>query len=119
MSRNNVTVTPDSLLVEPVGLSKVWSLKRRLQFPPVQVRGATVDPSVRNEPRGRRGHGLRIPGRSVGTFHVRGRKQFWNVSVYDLAIVVTLDAEEFDRLIITVHDPHHVVDTINSAVGRG
>lgn len=114
---NNVAMTQNGLVVEPVGLSKVWSFRRRLRFPLEHVHGATVDPSVRAEPKGRRAPGLRLPGRLAGTFRHRGRKQFWNVSGYDQPVVVTLDAEEFDRLVITVHDPHQVADTINSALG--
>lgn len=117
MNSNSVTVTRDSLVVEPVGLGKVWSFRRRLRFPLEHVRGATVDPDVRDARRGRRAPGLRLPGRVAGTFRDRGSKQFWNVSGYDEAVVVTLDAEEFDRLVVTVHDPHQVADTINSALG--
>lgn len=117
MSRNNVTITTDSLVVEPVGWSKVWSFARSVQIPLEHVRGATVDPGVKDETKGRRGPGLRLPRRLAGTFHSRGRKQFWNVFGYDRAIVVSLDGERFDRLVITVDDPHQVVDVINSALG--
>ena len=118
MSINRVTVTADHLVVEPTGFNKVWSFRRRLQFPLERVRGATFDPGMRNEPKGWRGPGLGLPGKLAGTFHADGRKQFWNVSGYDRAIVVTLDdAERFDRLVLTVDDPNDVVDAINGALG--
>ncbi|CAN5334371.1 hypothetical protein BH11ACT6_BH11ACT6_59200 [soil metagenome] len=118
MSSNKVTVTHDSLVVEPLGLDKLWSFTRRLQFPLAHVRGATFDPGMRNEPKGWRGPGLRLNGKLSGNFHSGGKKQFWNISGYDRAVVITLDsAERFDRLVITVDSPNEVVDTINGALG--
>ena len=118
MSNNRVTITPDHLVVEPVGLNKLWSLTRLLKFPLEHVRGATFDPGMRDEPKGRRGPGLGVPGKLSGTFHADGKKQFWNISGYERAVVITLDpAEKFDRLVITVDDPHRVVDSVNIALG--
>lgn len=118
MSSNKVTVTAENLVVEPVGLNKMWSFTRRLRFPLEHVRGATFDPGMRDEPKGWRGPGLGLPGKLSGTFHAGGRKQFWNISGYDRAVVITLGpAERFDRLVITVDDPHRVVDVINNAAG--
>ena len=117
MSINRVTVTADHLVVEPTGLNKVWSFTRRLQFPLERVRGATFDPGTRLEPKGWRCPGLGLPRKLAGTFRAGGGKQFWNVSGYDRAIVVTLDdAERFDRLVLTVDDPNDVVDAINGAL---
>jgi hypothetical protein len=118
LSINRVTVTDDCLVVEPLGLNKLWSFTRRLRIPLAHVRGATFDPGMRNEPKGRRGPGLGLPGKLSGTYNADGRKQFWNVSGYERAVVVTLDpAERFDRLVITVDDPNGVVDAINGARG--
>lgn len=117
MSRNTVTVAKDALVVEPVGLDKLWSFTRRLRFPLTHVRGATFDPGMRDEPKGWRGPGLGLPGKLSGTFHHDGKKQFWNISGYDRAVVITLDpAGKFNRLVLTVDDPHHVVDAINRAI---
>lgn len=118
MTSTRVTVTPEHLVVEPLGMDKLWSFTRRLQFPLDHVRGATFDPGMRDEPKGWRGPGLGLPGKLSGTFHAGGRKQFWNISGYERAIVITLDAtEEFDRLVVTVDDPHEVVDSVNRALG--
>jgi hypothetical protein len=118
MSINKVTITPTDLVVEPVGLTKMWAVTRRLRFPLSHVRGATFDPGMRDEPKGWRGPGLGLPGKLAGTFHSGGTKQFWNISGYDRAIVITLDAaERYDRLVITVDDPQQVVDAVNSAAG--
>ncbi len=117
MSSNRVIVTNDRLVIEPVGLDKVWSFTRRLQFPLSHVRGALFDPSAIHETKGWRGPGLRIGDKRSGTFHANGKKQFWNVSGYERAIVVELDStERFDRLILTVDNPNEVVDAINRAL---
>lgn len=118
MSSNRVIVTDDRLVIEPVGLDKVWSFTRRLQVPLSHVRGAFFDPSAIHEPKGWRGPGLRLPGKLSGTFHANGKKQFWNISGYERAIVIELaSTERFDRLILTVDNPTEVVDAINSARG--
>lgn len=118
MSNNRVIMTDGHLVVEPEGLSKLWSFTRRLSVPLAHVRGATFDPGMRAEPKGWRGPGLRIPGKLSGTFHADGKRQFWNVSGYDKAIVITLDpAERFERLVLTVDDPNDVVDAINATLG--
>ncbi|GLU50301.1 hypothetical protein [Nocardiopsis ansamitocini] len=118
MSRNRVTVTDGHLVVEPLGLDKAWSFTRRLQIPLAHVRGASFDPDVMHEPKGVRAPGLHLPGKLSGTFHAKGKKNFWNVSGDGPAIVVGLDStERFDRLILTVDDPAEVIDTINSALG--
>jgi hypothetical protein len=41
---------------------------------------------MRDEPKGWRGPGLGLPGEKSGTFHARGKKQFWNMSGYDRAL---------------------------------
>lgn len=120
MTGTRVHVTDDDLVVEPLGWDKVWSFRRRLRVPLAHVRGATFDPGMRDEPKGWRGPGLGLPGKLAGTFHADGRRQFWNVSGYDRAIVITLDpAERFDRVVVTVDDPHAVVDAVNHALGPG
>lgn len=45
MSTTRVTVTPTELIVEPRGLDKLWSFRRRVVVPLSHVRGATHDPA--------------------------------------------------------------------------
>jgi len=47
-----VTIAPDSLVVEPTGLDKMWSLTSRIVVPFNHVRGATHDPGMKNAPKG-------------------------------------------------------------------
>lgn len=118
MNTNRVTITPDALVVEPTGWNKMWSFTHHLEIPLDHVRGATFDPGMKEEPKGWRGPGLHVPGKLSGTFHADGKKQFWNISGYERAVVITLDpAEQFDRLVLTVDDPQRLVDDVNSALG--
>jgi hypothetical protein len=118
MSINKVAITPEGLVVEPIGMNRIWAFTRCLRFPLGHVRGATFDPGMRDEPKGWRGPGLGLPGKLAGTFHSNGKRQFWNISGYDRAIVITLDpAERYDRVVITVDDPQQVVDAVNSVAG--
>jgi hypothetical protein len=118
MSNNHVTLTSDHLVVEPLGLDKVWSFTRRVRVPLTHVRGATLDPGVRREPKGWRAPGLHLPGKLAGTFRSQGRQQFWNVSGFERAVVITLDpTQRYEQIVVTVDDPDDVVAGINAAVG--
>lgn len=116
MSGNRLTIAGDHLLVEPLGLDKMWSFTRRIQIPLTNVKNAFIDPSVVHDAKGLRFPGLHLPRKVAGTFYANGKRQFWNTTGYDRAIVVELDAaERFDRLILTVEDPVGEVDAINDA----
>lgn len=119
MRTTRVTVTPEALVIEPLGWNKLWSFTRQLRIPLDHVRGAAFDPGARPAPTAWRGPGLHLPGRSRGTFHSGGR-QFWNTAGHDRTIVVTLaPAERYDRLVVSVDDPRRIVETINTAVDGG
>ena len=115
-----VTLTPDTLLIEPTGLDRMWSFTRRLTIPLAHVRGATVDPDAATEPKGLRHPGLAVPGKWAGTFTKDGDTCFWNVSArrsgHRRTIVVQLDQEKYQRLYLTVADPRGTVDAINAAL---
>lgn len=113
MRNNNLEFTDTSLVVEPLGLDKVWSLKGSIDIPWKHVRGATHDPGMKNEPKGLRFPGLRMGEKLAGTFHSNGEKLFWNVSGFENTVVIELTDEEFDRLVLTVDDPETTVERIN------
>lgn len=114
MRNNNLEFTDTTLVVEPLGLDKVWSLKGSIDTPWKHVRGATHDPGMKNEPKGLRFPGLRMGEKLAGTFHSNGEKLFWNVSGFENTVVIELTGEEFDRLVLTVDDPVTIVERINS-----
>ncbi len=73
-----VAIINQQLIVEPQGLNKVWSFKRRLEFPLAAVTSATAEPY---KP-ARVVFGLRFPGTHLlsvikaGTFIERGETAF-------------------------------------------
>ncbi|MCQ4610150.1 MULTISPECIES: hypothetical protein [Corynebacterium] len=113
MRNNNLEFTDTALVVELLGLDKIWSLKGCIDIPWEHVRGATHDPGMKNEPKGFRFPGLRMGEKLAGTFHSNGEKLFWNVSGFENTVVIELKDEEFDRLVLTVDDPVTAVERIN------
>lgn len=113
---NTVTITDRTLIVEPRGLDKLWSLTRRLEIPLDHVRGATFDPGANAEPKGFRRPGLHVPGKWAGTFSRDGVLSFWNVGTTGRTVVVELTGERYQRLFLSVEDPRPLVDAANAAV---
>ncbi|MCW2780456.1 MAG: hypothetical protein JWR35_905 [Marmoricola sp.] len=113
---NTVTIDDGRLVVEPQGWDKVWSLRRRLEYPLGHVRGATYDPGAKHSSKGLK-IGMRLPGyKWAGTF-VRGRElTFWNASAAQGVVEVELAGERYARLYLSVEDPRALVDQINEAV---
>ena len=112
---NTITITPDTLVIEPHGIDRLWSLKRRIQIPLTEVLGAAIDPSVMNEPKGIPAPGLSFFGRYSGTYMRAGERSFWSVSpgAGDAIVVVTLTGEYYTRLVLSVEHPEQVVRDIN------
>lgn len=109
----------DTLVVEIEGLDKLWALKSRLEIPLVNVRGATADPGVINEPKGFRAPGTYVPGViTAGTFHIHGERIFWDVHDAAKAVVIELHDERYARLIVQVADPQATVALIERAIAR-
>jgi hypothetical protein len=116
---NTVTVENGHLIVEPRGLDKLWSFRRKIDVPLAQVRGATADEGVRYEPKGTRAPGLAIPGKYSGTFHRDGEKTFWNVSDPVRNVVLELDGTGmYNRLVLTVENPGDIETLVNAAISR-
>ena len=111
--RNSLKFTDSALIVEPIGLDKIWSFKGSIEVPWGHVRGATHDPGMKDEPKGWRGPGTQVGDKLAGTFHREGDKQFWNVHGFENAVVIELTNEQFNRLIISVEDPVSTVARIN------
>ena len=115
---NTVTVTDTDLEIQPEGLDKLWSFRRRLTIPLEHVRGATHDPGAIREGKGLRAPGLAIGDKFAGTFHRDGERHFWNVRGGGDVVVIELDDEHYDRVYLSVTDPRAVVDAINAALAR-
>lgn len=113
---NKVTLTQTRLIVEPVGLDKVWSLKNKLEVPLHHVVGATIDPEILDSSQGLRSPGLHTPGKWAGTYTQAGEKAFINVTRPSIPVVVHLADEQYTHLILGVENPRELVDLINTTI---
>jgi hypothetical protein len=113
----DVAIVDGKLIVEPRGLNKVWSFRRRLEIPLGHVRAATADPQIGRE----RSLALRMGGTYVpgvikaGTFVQGGERSFWNMRNPDKVVVIELRDEPYAWLAIEVADPRAVVQAIYKA----
>ena len=68
-----ITLADGRLVVEPVGINKLWRLRRRIEVHLAQVRGAPYDPGAAHAGKRMRAPGLTWPGRKwVGAFSRTG-----------------------------------------------
>lgn len=113
---NTITITGNDLVIEPHGFDKLWGFRRHLVVPLRNVRGATVDIGVADEPKGIRAPGLEVPGKVVGTFRRDGDATFWNVSDPRDNVVIQFADEDFARAVLTVADPVATEKLVNDAL---
>ncbi|GIF19148.1 hypothetical protein BJ973_006195 [Actinoplanes tereljensis] len=114
-----IKIDGDQLIVEIEGWDKLWALKSRLEIPLANVRGATADPGITQEPKGVRAPGAYVPGViTAGTFHINGERVFWDVHHPANAVVIQLADERYTRLIIEVPNPRETVDQIEQAIAH-
>ncbi|MEU1539772.1 hypothetical protein ABZ461_16955 [Actinacidiphila glaucinigra] len=112
-----IHIEGDDLVVVIEGLDKLWAFKSSLTIPLANVRGATADPGIANDPKGIRAPGSHIPGVIIaGTFHQEGEKVFWDVKDRSKALVIELADEQYARLVLQVDDPRAAVALIESTL---
>ena len=105
----------DKVVFQVKGLHKLWALKSRLEIPTAHIRGAKKDPDAVRGWKGWRAPGTYVPGLiTAGTFHLEGRRIFWDVCNPKNVIVVDLDDESYNQLVIEVADPDAVVNLLTS-----
>lgn len=108
------------LIVEVLGLDKLWSFKSSLTIPLAHI--VDVQP-------GADAHlgwdALRAPGTAIpwlfvaGTFYTGEGKQFWDVAQKSRSIALTLRDESYRKLVIEVEDRDAAIELVRSAiVGR-
>lgn len=110
-----VTRDGDKILFDVEGLHRLWALRSRLEIPRLHIRGARRDASAVRAWKGWRAPGTSVPGLiTAGTFHLDGKRIFWDVSNPDNAVVVELEDEKYNELIVEVEDPDAVVSLLGA-----
>ena len=104
----------DDVVFNVIGLHKLWALTSRLQIPREHIHGARIDPAAVLEWKGWRVPGTDLPLLTAGTFHLDGKRIFWDVRNPDNAVVIDLDDEDYKQLIIEVENPDAVVALLSA-----
>jgi hypothetical protein len=112
-----VSISGDKLIVEVLGLHKIWALKNRLEIPVDHIS------SVRHAPE-ERARGIRLPGTFIpglitaGTYYEGGGKRvFWDVHDHEKAVAIELHDEKFAAVIVEVADPEATIRNILNVRG--
>jgi hypothetical protein len=103
-----VSIRDDVAVFSVQGLHKLWAFKSRLEVRLSHIKAVRADPTVaRGLWKGIRAPGTHLPGIiTAGTYYrKRLKKDFWDVSNPEHAIVVELEGEPYQRLVIEVEDP--------------
>jgi len=110
----NVTRDGETVVFDVQGSHKLWAFKSRLEIPRRNIRGARRDPSAVRGWKGWKAPGTHIPGfLTAGTFHLDGKRIFWDVRTPENVVVVDLNDEHYDQLVIEVKNPDAVVDLLS------
>lgn len=109
----NVFIENDQLIVEPVGIDKVWTVHQKLVFPMSNVMHAEIEPDILKQPKELKFYGLATFNQWRGVFIKNGIKKFYNVSRHDQPVVIQLRNEKYAQLILGVDNPQQLVKKIN------
>jgi hypothetical protein len=111
-----IRLTGRGIVVEPLGIMKLFALRPRIEVPSAHVRSAfTVDRPQEQYRPGLRLPGTRLPGLLAGTFQAMGERSFWVVGLGRTSIRLNLTDEWYDYIVIDVADPAAALEQINKA----
>lgn len=112
----------DSLVVEPTGWNKVWSLRNRIEIPYTSIVSVEHDHRrAENGPTGLRFPGANIPGIYLaGTFWRfwgdRKVRSFWIRRHAEKCITFQLTQHQFDYITVEVGDPDAEIAKITTVL---
>ncbi len=118
-----VDITATEVVIRPLGLHRLWALKREVRIPRGQLKH--VQAGVAEDARARLWRSVRLPGTSVpglitaGSYRSEGRWTFWDV-VGKGAHAVTLRTEghRYAELVVDVAEPQATVRAVQQAIGQ-
>jgi hypothetical protein len=117
-----VDITPTDVIIRPLGLHRLWALKRELRIPRRQLQ--RVEAGVSPDARARLWHSLRLPGTFVpwlitaGSYRSKGRWAFWDVvGNGENAITLTTEGHRYAELVVDVEEAGATVDAVQRAIG--
>ena len=115
-----ISLSEDILVIEVLGMDKLWSLRSRLEIPMADVCGVrAAQDEARGWFDGLKLAGAYLPGIiSAGTFYQDGGLVFWDVHSSTNAIAIDLEHQHYHRLVVEVEDPAAAIALISNGKRR-
>ncbi len=113
-----ISIRNSSLIVEVLGIHKLWALKKQIEVPLSAIR------SIETRATTKLGwwHGARLPGTHVpgvivaGSYRKNGVWEFWDVVKTQNTVVIDLENHRYHRLVVEVAEPQETVDRVLAAI---
>ena len=112
MALATVTITPIELIVEPLGINKLWGFRAIIRVPLEHVVSADVGTADRHRSKGLRAPGLGWYNRWVGRFRTHGVWTYWCAQTGP-TLEITLRDEQYGARILSVDNPRELAAEIN------
>jgi len=118
------TFNNNKLILDIEGADKIWSLKSRLELDIRHITGVRLDSEIVIKWYDKWYDGLKATGTLVphvitaGTFHLDGKKVFWDIHHPEKVVVISLKDETYNELVIEVENPDIFVDQLQQTIGK-
>lgn len=110
-----VDIQNGTLIVNPLGINKVWGLKGEMRFQLDNVTSVSLGHADLRRPKGLRLGGLGWINRWVGRFRRDGKNTYW-CAVTGPTLDIGLRGESFDGLVLSPDNPTAKVAEIEQAI---
>ena len=110
----NITKTPQLIIIDLIGLHKIWAFKRQLRIPVNDIVSVYQNESELNQFKGFR-FGTHIPFIiTAGTYRkFDGTKNFWDVVNKKNTIIVELKNNEYSKMYLEVKNVNETINLLS------
>ena len=114
----DVDTSDAELVVRPLDLARLWSLRREVRVPLTMIRDIRTGVPRRDVRRGIRTLGTEVPGLvHAGSYRTRKVRSFWLVGRAQTVTVIECPGARFDRLVLEL-DPE-TARSLAAGLSRG
>lgn len=119
IGKNPIDVEGNLLVLRVQGLDRMWTLLRDIRVPLSSIEEVFVNKSPHTVELGTRGPGLDAFGRLVGTFRVKGVRNFWSfIGTGPVLEIRFAEEERFRHFYLSVDDPAERKRALDLAVSN-